>query len=54
MDQHLDNLNPELKAKVVSAIEEAAEIGTPLIVLVCGADPTQSLEDSRKSASAEV
>ena len=24
MDHHLDNLNPELKAKVVSAIEEAA------------------------------
>jgi len=30
------------------AIEEAAELGTSLIVLVCGADPTQSLEDSRK------
>ena len=30
------------------AIEEAAELGTPLIVLVCGADPAQSLEDSRK------
>jgi len=30
------------------AIEEAAELGTQLIVLVCGADPTQSLEDSRK------
>ena len=30
------------------AIEEAAELETQLIVLVCGADPTQSLEDSRK------
>ncbi len=30
------------------AIEEAAELGTSLIVLVCGADPAQSLEDSRK------
>jgi sugar phosphate isomerase/epimerase len=29
-------------------IEESAELGAPLIVLVCGADPTQSLEDSRK------
>ena len=30
------------------AIDEAAELGTNLIVLVCGADPQQSLEDSRK------
>ena len=30
------------------AIEEAFELGTKLIVLVCGADPAQSLEDSRK------
>lgn len=30
------------------AIEEAAELGTSMIVLVCGADPKQSLEDSRK------
>lgn len=30
------------------AIEEAYEIGTKLIVLVCGADPSQSMEDSRK------
>ena len=29
-------------------IEEAAELGAPLIVLVCGADPSQSLEESRK------
>ncbi|HAQ20015.1 MAG TPA: sugar phosphate isomerase/epimerase [Prolixibacteraceae bacterium] len=30
------------------AIEEAFDLGTQLIVLVCGADPAQSLEDSRK------
>ena len=30
------------------AIEEAFDLGTRLIVLVCGADPSQSLEDSRK------
>lgn len=30
------------------AIEEAAELGTSLVVLVCGADPAQSLEESRK------
>src|SRR5882724_11926151 len=30
------------------AIEEADALGAPLIVLVCGADPSQSLEDSRK------
>jgi sugar phosphate isomerase/epimerase len=30
------------------AIEEAAELEAPLIVLVCGADPYQSLDDSRK------
>ena len=30
------------------AIEEAFELGTNMIVLVCGADPSQSLEDSRK------
>ncbi|MEK6781207.1 MAG: sugar phosphate isomerase/epimerase family protein [Bacteroidota bacterium] len=30
------------------AIEEAAELGTKMIVLVCGADPAQTLEDSRK------
>ena len=32
----------------LKAIEEAAELGAPLIVLVCGADPSQSLDDSRK------
>jgi len=30
------------------AIEEAAALGAPLIVLVCGADRSQPLEDSRK------
>ncbi len=30
------------------AIEEAAELGTSMIVLVCGSDPAQSLDDSRK------
>src|SRR4030088_716202 len=30
------------------AIEEAAELGTSMLVLVCGADPCQSLEESRK------
>jgi sugar phosphate isomerase/epimerase len=30
------------------AILEAAELGAPLIVLVCGADPSQPLEESRK------
>ena len=29
------------------ALEEAAAINAPLLVLVCGADPGQSLEDSR-------
>lgn len=30
------------------AIEEAAALGAPMIVLVCGADPNQSLKESRK------
>src|ERR1051325_3930491 len=30
------------------AIDEAAALGTSLIVLVCGADPAQSGEESRK------
>ena len=30
------------------AVEEAFELGTSKIVLVCGADPAQSLEDSRR------
>jgi sugar phosphate isomerase/epimerase len=29
-------------------IAEAAELGLPLIVLVCGADPAQSLDESRR------
>ena len=32
----------------LKAIDQAAELGAPLMVLVCGADPSQSLEDSRK------
>jgi sugar phosphate isomerase/epimerase len=32
----------------LKAIEEAENIGTTMIVLVCGADPCQSLEESRK------
>jgi sugar phosphate isomerase/epimerase len=31
----------------LKAIEEAVQLGTDMIVLVCGADPAQSLEDSR-------
>ena len=30
------------------AIDEATELGTSMLVLVCGADPSQGLEDSRK------
>jgi sugar phosphate isomerase/epimerase len=30
------------------AIDEASQLGAPLVVLVCGADPNQSLEDSRQ------
>lgn len=32
----------------LKAIDEAHELGAPLLVLVCGADPGQSLEESRK------
>lgn len=32
----------------LKAIDEAHELDAPLLVLVCGADPGQSLEDSRK------
>jgi sugar phosphate isomerase/epimerase len=46
------NTNPEKRKLALDdnrrAIEEAFELGTQLIVLVCGADPAQSLEDSRK------
>lgn len=30
------------------AIEEAAQLGTKMLVLVCGSDPSQRLEESRK------
>src|SRR4030095_7588335 len=30
------------------AVEEAAELGSSILVVVCGADPSQPLEDSRK------
>lgn len=30
------------------AIDEAAELGTSMVVLVCGSDPSQQLEESRK------
>jgi sugar phosphate isomerase/epimerase len=30
------------------AIDEAAQLGTSMVVLVCGAEPRQSLDDSRK------
>lgn len=32
----------------LKAIDEAAAIGAPLVVLVCGSDPAQSLEKSRE------
>jgi sugar phosphate isomerase/epimerase len=32
----------------LKAIDQAAELGAPLVVLVCGADPSQSLIESRK------
>jgi len=32
----------------LKAIDEAAALGTSMLVLVCGADPAQPLEDSRK------
>lgn len=34
-----------------SAIREAAALGAPMVVLVCGAVPGQSLEDSRRQIS---
>ena len=36
------------------ALEEAAEMGMPLIVLVCGADPGQSPETSREQIRAGI
>jgi len=38
----------EAIAENKKAIDEAAELGAPMVVLVCGAEPKQSLEDSRK------
>lgn len=35
-------------------LDEAAELGAPLIVLVCGADPNQSLAESRKQIQAGI
>lgn len=35
-------------------IAEAVELGAPMVVLVCGADPGQSLEDSRKQISDSI
>ncbi|OLT63588.1 sugar phosphate isomerase/epimerase family protein [Moorena bouillonii] len=43
--------SPEKRAAAIShnkqMIEEAAAVGAPLLVLVCGAEPDQSLEESR-------
>ncbi len=36
------------------ALDEAAGLGAPLIVLVCGADPGQSLDESRKQIVAGI
>lgn len=36
------------------AIDEAAELGTDMVVLVCGAEPRQSLEDSRKQIQESI
>ncbi len=37
----------EAVADNLQAIDEAAELGAPSLVLVCGADPAQPLDDSR-------
>lgn len=46
------NTNPTKRQEALDenrkCIDEAAESGAPLIVLVCGADPEQSLMESRK------
>ena len=52
-DPRIDDrrIGPDVRAALDDnrkAIEEAYELGTKLIVLVCGADPGQSLEDSRQ------
>lgn len=38
----------------IAAIEEAYELGTPMVVLVCGADPGQSPEISRNQIKAGI
>lgn len=46
------SIEKEKRAAAISdnkkAIDEAAELGTSLVVLVCGAEPRQSLAESRK------
>ncbi|PPK86218.1 sugar phosphate isomerase/epimerase [Neolewinella xylanilytica] len=48
----------EAREKAVTAnrkmLDEAAEIGAPLLVLVCGAEPGQSLTESRKQIQAGI
>ena len=36
------------------ALDEAAACGAPVLVLVCGADPRQSLEDSRRQITGRI
>jgi sugar phosphate isomerase/epimerase len=36
------------------ALQDAAELGAPLVVLVCGADPSQSLDESRAQIQAGI
>ena len=46
------NINADLRKQAITnnkiMLREAAEIGAPLLVLVCGADPKQSLSTSRE------
>ncbi|MDH5398418.1 MAG: sugar phosphate isomerase/epimerase [Cyclobacteriaceae bacterium] len=44
----------EAIADNIRMVEEAAAIGAPMIVLVCGADPKQSLETSRNQIVAGI
>lgn len=45
------NVDPDKRSGAIDdnrhALEDAAALGAPLLVLVCGADPEQSLDDSR-------
>ncbi|MFC2125248.1 sugar phosphate isomerase/epimerase family protein [Bacteroidota bacterium] len=45
------SVNKEYRVKAVNnnkkAIKEASDLGAPMVVLVCGADPDQSLQESR-------